>query len=156
MVVFCHDFLNFIQSVYCHTVVCRHGFFHKAGAHTFTNHFQKSVSVYDMYFLSYVWFFSLFLSLHGFCKYVCAKIYSKTIAKIFLKSHSIPISNFSCMFLNPNIFFPIWVLIVLIYWIRETSRNKVKKPFCYQKLFQLFTVWTNCSTDLKIFGNSRP
>ena len=24
-------------------------------------------------------------------------------------------SNFSCMFLNPNIFFPIWILIVLIY-----------------------------------------
>ena len=23
--------------------------------------------------------------------------------------------NFSCMFLNPNIFFPIWILIVLIY-----------------------------------------
>ena len=24
-------------------------------------------------------------------------------------------SNFSCMFLNPNIFFPIWIVIVVIY-----------------------------------------
>ena len=39
------------------------------------------------FFRMYDFFFSLFLSLHGFCKYVCAKIYSRTIAKIFLKSH---------------------------------------------------------------------
>ena len=36
-------------------------------------------------------------------------------------------SNFSCMFLNPNIFFGIWILIVLLYQIWETSRNKLKK-----------------------------
>ena len=35
-------------------------------------------------------------------------------------------SNFSCVFLNPNIFFPIWILIVLIYYKWETSRNKLK------------------------------
>ena len=28
---------------------------------------------------------------------------------------------------NPNYFFPIWILIVLMYWIWETSRNKSKK-----------------------------
>ena len=97
---------SLIQSVYCHTVVCRHGFFHKAGAHTFTNHFQKSVSVYDMYFLSYVWFFSLFLSLHGFCKYlcVCKDIFANVCQNIFDFAFN-SFSNFSCMFLNPKIFF---------------------------------------------------
>ena len=34
--------------------------------------------------------------------------------------------------------------------------NKLKKAFCYQKLFWPFTVWINCSSDLKIFANSRP
>ena len=32
-----------------------------------------------------------------------------------------------CMFLSPNIFFPIWINIVLIYLIWETSRNKLQK-----------------------------
>ena len=31
-----------------------------------------------------------------------------------------------------------------------------KKAFCYQKLFWPFTVWINCSSDLKKFENSRP
>ena len=44
-------------------------------------------------------------------------------------------SNFSCMFLNPNIFL-IWILIV-------------KEAFCYQKMSWPFTVWINCSSDLK-------
>ena len=35
-------------------------------------------------------------------------------------------------------------------------QEQVKKTFCYQKLFWLFTVWTNCSSDLKIFANSQP
>ena len=35
-------------------------------------------------------------------------------------------------------------------------QEKVKKAFCYQKLFWPFTVWINCSSDLKIFANSRP
>ena len=43
-------------------------------------------------------FFSLFLSLHDFCKYVCAKIYSRSLAKIFLKSHSIPFITFPASF----------------------------------------------------------
>ena len=35
-------------------------------------------------------------------------------------------------------------------------QEKVKKAFCYQKLFWPFTVRTNCSSDLKIFANSLP
>ena len=31
-----------------------------------------------------------------------------------------------------------------------------KKTFCYQKLFWPFTVWQNCSSDLKMFANSWP
>ena len=35
-------------------------------------------------------------------------------------------------------------------------QEQVKKAFCYQKLFWPFTVWINCSSDLKNFKNSRP
>ena len=35
-------------------------------------------------------------------------------------------------------------------------QEKVKKAFCYQKLFWPFTVWINCSSDPKKFENSRP
>ena len=35
-------------------------------------------------------------------------------------------------------------------------QEQVKKAFCYQKLFWPFTVWINCSSDLKHFANSRP
>ena len=35
-------------------------------------------------------------------------------------------------------------------------QKQVKKAFCYQKLFWPFTVWINCSSDLKMFANSRP
>ena len=35
-------------------------------------------------------------------------------------------------------------------------QEQVKKAFCYQKLFWPFTVWINCSTDLKNFVNSQP
>ena len=34
-------------------------------------------------------------------------------------------------------------------------QEQVKKAFCYQKLFWPFTVWINCSSDLKNFANSR-
>ena len=49
-------------------------------------------------------------------------------------------SNFSCMFLNANNFFPIWIIIVLIYKIWENYRNKLKKH----------SVTKNCS-DLSLF-----
>ena len=35
-------------------------------------------------------------------------------------------------------------------------QEQVKKAFCYQRLSWLFTVWINCSSDLKNFENSRP
>jgi hypothetical protein len=35
-------------------------------------------------------------------------------------------------------------------------QEQVKKVFCYQNLFWPFTVWINCSNDLKTFANSRP
>ena len=38
----------------------------------------------------------------------------------------------------------------------EISIIQVKKEFCYQKLFWHFTVWINCSSDLKTFENSWP
>ena len=35
-------------------------------------------------------------------------------------------------------------------------QEQVKKVFCYQKLFWPFTVWINCSSDIKNFANSWP
>ena len=35
-------------------------------------------------------------------------------------------------------------------------QEHIKKAFCYQKLFFPFTIWINCSSDLKNFANSRP
>ena len=43
------------------------------------------------------------------------------------KLQLISFSNFSCMFLHPNDFFPIWIIIVLFFEISETSRNKLKE-----------------------------
>ena len=37
----------------------------------------------------------------------------------------------------------------------KNLQEQVKKAFCYQKLFWPFTVWINCSSDLKRFANSR-
>ena len=72
--------------------------------------------------------------------------------KLLKKSQDYKFSNFSWMFLNPNIFFPIWILIVLIYQIWETSRNKqsVAKNCSDLSLH----VWIDCSGDLKHFAFS--
>ena len=35
-------------------------------------------------------------------------------------------------------------------------QKQIKIAFCCQKLFWPFTVWINCSSDLRIFENSRP
>ena len=53
------------------------------------------------------------------------------------------------MFLNPTDFFQ-------YLWDMRNLQEEVKTAFCYQKLFWPFTVWINCSSDLKIFENSRP
>ena len=64
-------------------------------------------------------------------------------------------SNLSCMFLNPNNFFQFEFEFLYLLDMRSLQ-EQVKKAFCYQKLFWPFTVWINCSSDLKKFSNSRP
>ena len=61
-------------------------------------------------------------------------------------------SNFSCMFLNPNIFSNWNSYCCNLSYLRNLQ-EQVKKAFCYQKLFWPFTVRRNCSSDLKIFAN---
>ena len=60
------------------------------------------------------------------------------------------------MFLNPNYFFHIWILIFSNLLVLRNIQQQVKKAFCYQKLFWPFSVWANCSNDHKIFANSWP
>ena len=64
-------------------------------------------------------------------------------------------SNFSCMFLNPNIFFN---LNSNCYnsLDKRNLQEQDKKASCYQKLFWPFTIWINCSSDFKIFANFWP
>ena len=62
--------------------------------------------------------------------------------------------NFSCRFLNPNIFSNSNYNCSNFLDLRNLQ-EQVKKEFCHQKLVWPFTVWINCSSDLKIFENSR-
>ena len=63
--------------------------------------------------------------------------------------------NFSCMFLNPIIFSNLNYNCSNLLDMRKLQ-EQLKKAFCYQTLFWPFTVWINCSSDLKIFVNSQP
>ena len=63
-------------------------------------------------------------------------------------------SNFSCMFLNPNVFFSNLNCNCSNILDLRNLQEQVKKAFCYQKLFWPFTVWINCSSDLKSFSQS--
>ena len=65
-------------------------------------------------------------------------------------------SNFSVMFLNPNIFFFNLNSDCSIIWDLRNLQEHVKKAFGYQKLFWPFTVWINCSSDFKSFENFQP
>ena len=65
-------------------------------------------------------------------------------------------SNFSCRFLNPNIFFSNLNFNSSNLSSLRNLQEQVKKAFCYQKLFWPFIVWINCSSDLKNFANSQP
>jgi hypothetical protein len=59
--------------------------------------------------------------------YIIWNVFFGIFGKGFFPSHIINIfPNFPACFLIPMIF-QIWILIVLIYWIWETSRNKLKK-----------------------------
>ena len=53
-------------------------------------------------------------------------------------------SNFSCLFLNLNIFSN---LNSDCFGLKDLI-NLQEQAFCYQKLFWPFTVWTNCFSDL--------
>ena len=37
------------------------------------------------------------------------------------------------------------------YFFQKIVKKKVRKEFCYQRLFWPFTVWINCSSDLNFF-----
>ena len=63
------------------------------------------------------------------------------------------LSNFSCMFLNPINFSNLNSNRPKLLDLTNLQ-EQVKKAFCYQKLFRPFTVWINCSSDLKMFSNS--
>jgi hypothetical protein len=63
--------------------------------------------------------------------------------------------NFSCMFLNPNHFSNLNSNCSNILEMRNLQ-EQVKKAFCYQELFWIFTVWLDCSSDLKNFPITRP
>ena len=83
----------------------------------------------------------------------CPKIFMGLALVHFQKYWLLSIfSNFYCRFLNPNYFFSIWILIVLIR--SEKPPGTSQKASCYQKLFWSFTVWINFSSDLKKFANS--
>ena len=59
------------------------------------------------------------------------------------------------MFLNLNNFSQ-FELKLLYFWDLRNLQEQVKKAFCYQKLFWPFSVWINCSNNLKKFVNSGP
>ena len=63
------------------------------------------------------------------------RFYSESNDAFVISQNQKSFSNFFCMFLNPDNFFPILILIVLIYEIYKTSRNKLKK----------YSVTRNCS-----------
>ena len=80
--------------------------------------------------------------------------FSPSRPELILKQNTI--SNFSCMFLNPNNFFQNLNYNFSNLFNVRNLQEQVKKALCYQKLFWPFTVWINCSGDFKIFANSRP
>jgi len=71
-----------------------------------------------------------------------------------LKSEKSIFSNFSCMFLSSNYFSNLTFNCSNLLDLRNL-KEQVKKAFRYQKLFWPFTVWINCSSDIKNFENSR-
>ena len=106
----------------------------------------RCVYVIRMYYIYYIYMHSarMYNTYIEIRKYKWAWLITfKSISTIFttnfLDEEIWTFSNFSCMFLNPR-----------------NLQEQVKKAFCYQKLFWPFTVWVNCSSDLKSFANSGP
>ena len=68
--------------------------------------------------------------------------------------------------INPFLTFPAYFKIPIIFsYLNSNCSNlsdlrnlqeQVTKAFCYQRLFWPFTVWINCSSDLKKIEKSRP
>ena len=75
---------------------------------------------------------------------------------ILITNQVLSYSNFFLYVSQSQWFLPIWILIVLICKIYETSRNKLKKHSVTKKLFWPFTVWISCSSNLNFFENFRP
>ena len=87
------------------------------------------------------------------CKLLLLTFEAMATLPIFLQYHS-SFSNFSCMFLNPNIFSNLDSNCSNLLDMRNLQ-EQVKKAFCYQKLFWPFTVRKNCSSDRENFWNLR-
>ena len=92
-------------------------------------------------------------------KFLAWKVAYFSMSKAFTQLGEI---YFECivfsLFLNVykcQLFFPILILIILMYFTWETSRNKLKSTL-FWKLFLIFTVWINCSSDYKMVAHSRP
>ena len=80
-----------------------------------------------------------------FCEFRNSKMASKRTSFLtFPACFSIPIIfsnlNYNCFNLSD----------------KRNLQEQFKKAFCYQKLISPFTVWINCSSNLKKFANSQP
>ena len=97
------------------------------------------------------------------CALICGWVHFFMLSMVFglglfyllISCLNIVFSNFSCMFLNPDIFFNLNYNCSNLLDLRNLW-EQVKKAVCYQKLFCPFTVWINCFSDLKNFANSWP
>ena len=99
------------------------------------NKYHKDATGLKKFFLSFI---------HTFRHYFSYNFQTKYHFLTFPADFYIPI-----IFSNLNYSCP-------IFWDLRNLQEQVKKAFCYQKLLWPFTVWINCSSDLKIFENSRP
>ena len=70
-------------------------------------------------FSHFLFVFCFLITLYAFFWILCVScllfLFLGNYQRCLCTMGSITFSNFSCMFLNPNNFFPIWILIVLIY-----------------------------------------
>ena len=85
------------------------------------------------------------------CKSQGSDMHSGLVKIIYTLRNGLAKLHFSC------IFFPNRILIVLNNLLdMRNPQEQVEKAFCYQKLFWPFTVWINCSRDLKNFAKAQP
>ena len=89
----------------------------------------------------------LHMCFYHLCMYICTILCMYKKKRFFF--------YFSCMFLNPNMFSNLNYNYSNLLDMKNLQ-EQVKKAFCYHQLFWTFTIWINCSADLKIFVNSQP